>query len=163
MIFANFVFNGFSVFAAAILDRRYEPKMLVCNPIQSNEVKNKTYQFEENCTKIEDVRVPHLNTYKKAVMTSSNQYFQNLRKVSSQIFVKIMWSKFYQNRPRIVEMRGCDRHTHRHTSGRTDRGHPGLTYSVLKWLNIKTGVDVLLFEKIAKNCQKRTFFFALMQ
>ena len=114
-IFANFGFNGFSVFSTAILDRRYEPKTLVCNPIQSNELKNITYQFEENYAKIEDVRVPHWKTYKKAVMTSSNQNFQNLRKVSSQIFVKIIWSKFHQNRPRIVEMRGCYRQTHTHT------------------------------------------------
>ena len=52
-------------------------------------------------------------------MTSSNQNFQNLRKVSSQIFVKIMWSKFHQNRPRIVEMRGRDRHTDTHTDRQT--------------------------------------------
>ena len=146
-IFANFGFNGFSVFSAAILDRRYEPKTLVCNPIQSNELKNITYQFEENYAKIEDVRVPHWKTYKKAVMTSSNQNFQNLRKVSSQISFKVMWSKLHQNRPRIVEMRGRDRHTdthtHRHTHILTHRrGPPGSTYSVLKWLNIKIGAKL---------------------
>ena len=47
-------------------------------------------------------------------MTSSNQNFENLRKVSSQFFFKVMWSKFRQNRPRIVEIRGCDRQTHTH-------------------------------------------------
>ena len=136
-IFANFDFNGFSVILAAILDRRYEPKTLVCNPIQSNELKNITYQFEENCAKIEDVRVPHWKTYKKAVMTSSNQNFENLRKVSSQIFVKTMWSKFQQNRSKIVEIRDDHRqtdrqtdthtqtHTHTHTHRRTDRDRPG--------------------------------------
>ena len=41
------------------MDGRYELKTLVCNPIQSNELKNITYQFEENYAKIEDVRVPH--------------------------------------------------------------------------------------------------------
>ena len=82
----------FSVFSAAILDERYVPKPLVCNPIQSNELKNKTYQFKENCAKIEDVRVPHWKTYKKAVMTSLNQNFQNVRKVSSQFSIS---SKFF--------------------------------------------------------------------
>ena len=47
-------------------------------------------QFEENCTKIEGVRVPQRETAKKAVMTSLEQNFQNLRKASSQIFVKTM-------------------------------------------------------------------------
>ena len=59
-------------------------------------------------------------------MTSLNQHFQNLRKVSSQIFLKVMWSKFHQNRPRIVEMRGCYRQTHTHTDAQT--GSP--------WVNI---------------------------
>ena len=53
------VLTGFPVFSAAILDRRYEPKTLVCNPIQSNELKNPMYQFEESCKKNEDMRVPH--------------------------------------------------------------------------------------------------------
>ena len=66
-------------------------------------------------------------------MTSSNQNFQNLRKVSSQILFKVMWSKLHQNRPRIVEMRGRDRHTDRQTDTHTHilthrRGSP--------WVNI---------------------------
>ena len=44
-------------------------------------------------------------------MTSSKQHFQNLRKVSSQIFYKIMWSKFHQNRTNSVQIKGCDRQT----------------------------------------------------
>ena len=48
-------------------------------------------------------------------MTSSKQNFQNLRKVSSQIFVKTMWSKFQQNRSKIVEIRDDHRHTDRQT------------------------------------------------
>ena len=67
--------------------------------------------------------------------------------MSSQIFVKVMWSNFHQHRPRFVEMRGCDRHTdrqtHTHTHWRTDRGRPGSTYSVLKWLNIKTPTKII--------------------
>ena len=54
-------------------------------------------------------------------MTSLRQHFQNLRKVSSQIFVKIMWSKFHRNRPYSVQIKRCDRHTDR----RTDRDRPG--------------------------------------
>ena len=65
-------------------------------------------------------------------MTSSKQNFQNLRKVSSQIFVKTMWSKFQQNRSKIVEIRDDHRHTNTHTDRRTDRDRPGTTYSVLK-------------------------------
>ena len=47
-------------------------------------------------------------------MTSSKQNFQNLRKVSSQIFVKTIWSKFQQNRSKNVEIKDPDRHTHTH-------------------------------------------------
>ena len=47
-------------------------------------------------------------------MTSLNQNSQTLRKVSSQFFVNVMWSKFHQNRPRIMEMKGRDIHTHAH-------------------------------------------------
>ena len=54
-------------------------------------------------------------------MTSLRQHFQNLRKVSSQIFVKIMWSKFHRNRSNSVQIKGC----HRQTDGRTDRARPG--------------------------------------
>ena len=61
-------------------------------------------------------------------MTSSKQNFQNLRKVSSQIFVKTKWSKFQQNRSKIVEVRDDHRQTDRHT----DRDRSGTTYSVLK-------------------------------
>ena len=48
-------------------------------------------------------------------MTSSKQNCQNLRKVSSQMFVKIMWSKFQQNRSKIVDIRDDDIQTHRQT------------------------------------------------
>ena len=44
-------------------------------------------------------------------MTSLKQNFENLRKVSSQIFVKTMWSKFQQNRSKIVEFRDNHRQT----------------------------------------------------
>ena len=58
-------------------------------------------------------------------MTSFEQNFQNLRKVSSQIFVRIMWSKFHKNRPKILLNRDPGRHTdtqtdtHRQGSFRT--------------------------------------------
>ena len=54
-------------------------------------------------------------------MTSSKQNFQNLRKVSSQIFVKTMWSKFQQNRPKTGKVRDDHRHTHTHTLIQTHR------------------------------------------
>ena len=38
--------SGFPLFPAAILDRRYEPRMLSCNPIQRNELKKKLTKFE---------------------------------------------------------------------------------------------------------------------
>ena len=62
------------------MDRRSEPRMLGYNPIQRHELKKKMTKFEENYTKIEDMRVPHWKTAKKAVMTSSKQNFQYLRK-----------------------------------------------------------------------------------
>ena len=39
---------------------------MVCNPIQNNELKNRMCQFEENCTQIEGVRVPHLKLSKQS-------------------------------------------------------------------------------------------------
>ena len=48
-------------------------------------------------------------------MTSLEQNFQNLRKVSSEIFAKIIWSKFHKNRPEIVAFRDPYRHTHAQT------------------------------------------------
>ena len=78
--FTEFCFNSFSgVFFVS----------LVCNPIQSM-LKNKMCLFEENCTTTEGVKVRHRKPFKKAVMTSLEQTFQNLRKVSSQMFVKIL-------------------------------------------------------------------------
>ena len=64
-------------------------------------------------------------------MTSSKQNFQNLRKVSSQIFVKTMWSKFQQNRFKIVDIRDDHRQTDRQTDAQTGIA-PGTTYSVMK-------------------------------
>ena len=52
-------------------------------------------------------------------MTSSKQTFQNLRKASSQIFVKTMWFNSQQNRSKIVEIRDDHRHTHIHTDAQT--------------------------------------------
>ena len=43
------------------------------------------------------------------------QNFQHLRKVSSQIFAKIIWSKFHKNRPEIVAFRDPYRHTRAQT------------------------------------------------
>ena len=58
--FSQFLFlTGFPLFSAAILDRRYKPRMLGCNPIQRNELKKKLTKFEENKTKTKDVRVLH--------------------------------------------------------------------------------------------------------
>ena len=53
--------------------------------------------------------------------------------MSSQIFVKVMWSQFHQNWPGIVEMRGCDRQTHtqRHTQTHIRTHRQGLP-----WVNI---------------------------
>ena len=38
----------FPLFSEAILDRRYYPKMLGCNPIQRHELKKKMAKFEED-------------------------------------------------------------------------------------------------------------------
>ena len=57
-----------------------------------------------------------------AASTSSQQYFQNLRKVSSQFFVKTMWSKFQQNRSKNVEIKGPDRNTCTHIHTHTQTG-----------------------------------------
>ena len=61
------------------------------------------------------MRVPHRKTYKMTVMTSSKQKFEKMKKVSSQIFVKIICVHFHQNRTKIVEIKDPDRHTHTRT------------------------------------------------
>ena len=93
----------------------YQPILLIFNSKHRKTTNFLVYNFEENRSKIATVRVPHLKTYKMAAMTSSDQHFQNLRKVSSQFSLKIMWSKFHQNRPNSVQIKGCDRQTHIHT------------------------------------------------
>ena len=55
--------------------------------------------------------MPHRKTYKITVMTSSKQNFEKMKKVSSQIFVKIVGVHFHQNRTKIVEIKDPDRHT----------------------------------------------------
>ena len=74
-------------------------------------------------------------------------------KIWEKCHIKIlfMWSKFHQNRPRIVEMRGCyrqtdrqtDRQTHTHTHIHTDthtHTHPDAQTGVAHdhYMNIKT-------------------------
>ena len=66
------------------------------------------------------MRVPHRKTYKITVMTSSKQNFEKNEKVSSQIFLKIIWVNFHQNRMKIVENIHLDTHTHTQTHRRTD-------------------------------------------
>ena len=124
-----------TVFQTVISTRSWWRGTLVCNPIQIHQPKKTICQFEENCLKTTTVRVPHRKTYKKAVMTSSKQKFEKLKKVSSQIFVKIIWVNFQQIWPKIVEIIHPYRHTHRQTH--RQGSSPGLRYSVLKWLNIK--------------------------
>ena len=53
-------------------------------------------------------------------MTSLNQKFQKMRKVSSQILVVSICVKFHQNRPNGVATKCCDRHTHTQTHTHTD-------------------------------------------
>merc|ERR1712240_819126 len=62
-----------------------------------------------------------------------------------------MWSKFHQNRPRILEMRGqdTDTHTHKHTDTHTHthilthrRGSP--------WVNIFSP-EMTKYKKVKKN------------
>ena len=117
-----------TVFQTVISTRSWWRGTLVCNPKQTHEPKKTICQFEENCLKITTVRVPHKKTYKITVMTSSKQNFEKLKKVSSQIFVKIIWVNFHRFKPKIVEIinpdRQTDRQTDRHTDTRTDRAHP---------------------------------------
>ena len=57
-------------------------------------------------------------------MTSFKQNFQNLRRVSSQIFVKTIWSTFQQNRSKMGKLKAqtdTHTHTHAHTHARTHR------------------------------------------
>ena len=123
--------GDFSQTRSAFSTGSYWPILLIFNSKHRKTLNFLVYNFEEDRSKIATVRVPHSKTYKMAAMTSSDQHFQNLRKVSSQNLVKIMWSKFHQNRPNSVQIKGCDRHTHTHTYTRTDRARSGLKYSVI--------------------------------
>ena len=82
------------------------------------------------------MRVPHRKTYKNDRYDVIKQKFEKMKKVSSQIFVKIICVHFHQNRTKIVENIHPDRQTHTqthtHTHAHTDRDRPGTTYSVLK-------------------------------
>ena len=66
------------------------------------------------------MRVLHRKTYKMTVMTSSKQKFEKMKKVSSQIFVKIICVHFHQNRTKTVEIFiWTDAHTDRQTDAQT--------------------------------------------
>ena len=112
--------GDFSQTRSAFSTGSYWPILLIFNSKHWKTTKFLVYKFGEDRSKIATVRVPHSKTYKMAAMTSSDQHFQNLRKVSSQNLVKIMWSKFHQNRPNSVQIKGCDRRTHIHTHIHTD-------------------------------------------
>ena len=72
--YANFHFNGhFSPFYTAIMDWRKQRKTLVCISKQCNKLTNIIRYFEENCTKIEDVRVPQKRSSKKPLWLVTNQ------------------------------------------------------------------------------------------
>ena len=49
------------------------------------------------------MRVPHRKTYKNDRYDVIKQKFEKMKKVSSQIFVKIICVHFHQNRTKIVE------------------------------------------------------------
>ena len=82
------------------------------------------------------MRVPHRKTYKNDRYDVIKQKFEKMKKVSSQIFVKIICVHFHQNRTKIVEIKDPDRQTHTQTHtqthAHTDRDRPGTIYSVLK-------------------------------
>ena len=61
------------------------------------------------------MRVPHRKTYKNDRYDVIKQKFEKMKKVSSQIFVKIICVHFHQNRTKIVEIKDPDRHTHTRT------------------------------------------------
>ena len=112
--------GNFSKTRSTFSTGRYQPTLLIFNIKHRKRTFCTVCNFKKDRSKIATVRVPHLKTYKMAAMTSSDQHFQNLRKVSSQNLVKIMWSKFHQNRPNSVQIKGCDRRTHTHTHIHTD-------------------------------------------
>ena len=134
--------GDFSQTRSAFSTRSYWPILLIFNSKHWKTTKFLVYKFKEGQSKIATVGVPHSKTYKMAAMTSSDQHFQNLRKTSSQNLVKIMWSKFHQNRPNSVQIKGCDRHTDTHTQTHTQTHRQGSFWtkiiSHMKWLNIKT-------------------------
>ena len=108
-----------TVFQTVISTRSWWRGTLVCNPKQTHEPKKTICQFEENCLKITTVSVPNKKTYKITVMTSSKQNFEKLKKVSSQIFVKIIWVNFERIWSKIAEIINPDTQTHTHTHAQT--------------------------------------------
>ena len=65
------------------------------------------------------MRVPHRKTYKNDRYDVIKQKFEKMKKVSSQIFVKIICVHFHQNRTKIVEIKDPDRQTDRYTHTHT--------------------------------------------
>ena len=116
LIFTNLVLTGFPLFWRPFWTEDMNRLCWFAIPYKVMSWRTKHINLKKIAQKLKTWECRIVKHIKKAVMTSLNQHFQNLRKVSSQIFVKVMWSKFHQNRPRIVEMRGCDRQTDTHTS-----------------------------------------------
>ena len=105
-------------FQTIILDRRYERKTLLCNLIQSNKLKSKMCQFEENCKKkwrCESGSLKNIDQNSRYDVIEAK--FPKFEKCHLIFFYKIMWSKFHQNQLNSVQIKGCDRRTHRARPG----------------------------------------------
>ena len=65
------------------------------------------------------MRVPHRKPYKNDRDDVIKQKFEKMKKVSSQIFAKIICVHFHQNWTQNVEIKDPDRQTHTQTHTQT--------------------------------------------
>ena len=75
------------------------------------------------------MRVLHWKTSIKPYDVIEAKFLRFKKKISYRIFVRFMWFKFDQNRFKIVEIKGLDRHIDRQTERHTDRETDKQTYN----------------------------------
>ena len=81
------------------------------------------------------MRVPHWKTAKKLLWRHQSNILKIWEKCHLKFLLRLCGLSFNKISPKIWKLKAwTDAHTHRHT----DRDHPGITYSVLKWLNTKS-------------------------
>ena len=119
-------------------------------------------QFEENCTKIEGVRVPHRKTLKKPLWRHWSKIFKILEKCLLTFWLRWCCPSFIKNRTKIVAIRDPYRQTHTHTYIHTHRQGSSWTkiFSHTERTEYKKGI-VILFG--GGGMQRKESFYSVIE